>query len=135
LHLDSVVDPFTRLYSCHIYYPIDRSLLQKAIAYFIGTKDFSSFTNEAHLGSAAKNPIRTIRRIDVVEEKGGIRLEFEADGFLYKMVRNITGTLLDVCAGKIRLEDLEEIFALKNRQKAGQTAAPHGLFLVQVLYP
>ena len=134
LHLDPVIDPFTRLYSFHVYHSVDRALLQRAIAHFIGTKDFSSFTNEAHLGSAAKNPIRTLRRIDVVEERGGIRLEFEADGFLYKMVRNITGTLLDVCAGKVPLEELETIFAVKNRQKAGQTAAPQGLFLAQVIY-
>jgi tRNA pseudouridine38-40 synthase len=134
LHLDRVLDPFKRLYSLHVYHKVSLELLKDAIPYFLGTKDFSAFTNEAHLGSAAKDPIRTLKRIDIVEEPGGIRLEFEADGFLYKMVRNITGTLLDICAGHIELSDIESIFASKNRQKAGKTAAAHGLFLVKALY-
>ena len=75
-----------------------------------------------------------MQRLDVISEPGGVRLEFEADGFLYKMVRNITGTLLDVCAGLIPLSDIEAIFQSKDRKKARKTAPPHGLFLVQVHY-
>ena len=70
----------------------------------------------------------------MVKESGGIRLEFEGSGFLYKMVRNITGTLLDISAEHIALESLEEIFASKDRKRAGKTAPPQGLFLVKVHY-
>lgn len=134
LHLDRTLDPFKRLYSTHVLHPIDLSLLEKAASAFVGTHDFTSFANEADSGSAAKNPIRTIKRLDILHEPGGIRLEFEADGFLYKMVRNITGTLLDITAGKIRFEALPEIFAAKDRRLSGKAAPPQGLFLVKVQY-
>jgi tRNA pseudouridine38-40 synthase len=135
IHTDRILNPFTRLYSFQVFHKVDLSLLKEAISYFIGTKDFSSFANEAHKGSAAKNGVRTLQRIDITKESGGISLEFEADGFLYKMVRNITGTLLDICAGLIPISDIEAIFESKDRKRAGKTAPPHGLFLKKVHYP
>lgn len=134
LHLSDVIDPFTRLYRLHVREKIDLDLLKKAALQFIGTHDFTSFTNQAHLGSASRNPVRTLRRLDIIEQPGGVRLEFEGDGFLYKMVRNIVGTLLEIAAGKSPLEELRVILAAKDRKKAGQAASPHGLFLVKVLY-
>jgi tRNA pseudouridine38-40 synthase len=134
LHFGKTADPFKRLFSYHVPFTLDLDLLKKAAPFFIGTHDFSAFANEALKGSAAKNPIRNLRRLDVVEEAGGIRLEFEGEGFLYKMVRNITGTLIDIARGKIALDDLPKIFSAKNRQEAGTTAPPLGLCLVQVLY-
>ncbi len=135
LYLDPILNPFTRLYSWKVpLAKVNRSLLQEGASLFLGTKDFSALANEAHKGAAAKNGIRTIKRLDLVEEPGGIRLEFEANGFLYKMVRNITGTLIDLCAGHLQLEDIEALFSSKDRKKAGRTAPPHGLFLVKVHY-
>ncbi len=134
LHLDRIPDPFKRLYSTHVVHPVDISLLQNSARAFVGTHDFTSFANEADTGSAAKDPVRTLMRLDVLHETGGVRLEFEANGFLYKMVRNITGTLLDITAGKIRLESLPEIFLAKDRRLAGKAAPPQGLFLVKVNY-
>jgi tRNA pseudouridine38-40 synthase len=134
LHLDRVSDPFTHLYSWHIPYKIDLSLLEKATSLFIGTKDFSAFANEAHKGAASKNGVRNIKRIDIIKEAHGVRLEFEGSGFLYKMVRNITGTLIDVARGRIRKEEVETIFASKDRKKAGIAAPAQGLFLMKVDY-
>jgi len=134
LHLDPILNPFTRLYSLDVCHKVDVDLLKIAAACFVGTKDFSAFTNEAHQGSAAIHAVRTLKRLDVIAEPGGVRLEFEGDGFLYKMVRNITGTLLDVCAGLVPLSEIEPIFQSKDRKKAGKTAPPHGLFLMQVHY-
>ena len=134
LHLDPIQDPFFKQYRYHVPHPVDISLLEQAAAQFIGTHDFTSFSHEAHTGSAAKNPVRTLHRLSVVPIPKGIRLEFEGDGFLYKMVRNIVGTLLDISYGKIPLEQLPEIFAAKDRCRAGRTAPPHGLFLVEVIY-
>jgi tRNA pseudouridine38-40 synthase len=128
-------NPFKRHYSTFIYYSLDLTLLKQAASRFVGTHDFSAFANESSEGSAGKNPIRTITRLDVIEEPGGIRLEFEGNGFLYKMVRNITGTLLEICEGRIKLEDLDAIFASKDRKRAGKAAPAHGLFLVEVHYP
>jgi tRNA pseudouridine38-40 synthase len=133
--LEKVQNPFQRLYSLHVRENADIELLKQAARLFIGTHDFTSFANEAHTGSAAQNPIRTIKRLDVVEEKSGLRLEFQANGFLYKMVRNITGTLIEVSLGKIRIEDIPKIIHACDRRLAGQAAAPHGLFLFKVDYP
>lgn len=135
LHLDPVQDPFKRLYSVLVREKIDLNALKAAAALLLGTHDFTSFANESHLGSASRDPVRTLKRLDVIEEAGGVRLEFEGDGFLYKMVRNIVGTLLEVAAGKRTKEELALILAAKDRKKAGQAAPPHGLFLVKVHYP
>lgn len=135
LNLDHVPDPFTRLYSLHVKEKINADLLKKASLFFIGTHDFTSFANEAHLGSASKDPIRTLKRLDVVEELYGVRLEFQGNGFLYKMVRNIVGTLLEVAAGKRSKEEIPLILSQKDRKSAGQAAPPQGLFLMEVEYP
>lgn len=135
LHLDRVLNPFTRLYSYHVLHKVSLSLLRESASHFLGTKDFTAFACEAHKGAAAKNGIRTLKRLDVIEEEGGVRLEFEADGFLYKMVRSLTGTLLDICAGHIDPTNIDAIFQSKDRQKAGKAAPPHGLFLAEVFYP
>lgn len=134
LHLDKVPDPFKNNYAFHVFHPVDVELLKQAASHFIGTHDFSSFANEASRGSAAKDAVRTLSRIDIIIEPGGVRLELEGDGFLYKMVRNIVGTLLDVCAGKIPIDALPSILAAKDRRLAGKAAPPHGLYLAEVKY-
>lgn len=132
LHTDPVMDPFVRLYRHHVFGPFDLIKLQEAAALLIGTHDFTSFANQR--GTPCTDTTRTLRRIDAVAQKGGIRLEFEGEGFLYKMVRNIVGTLLDVAAGKTDPSQMREILAAKDRRKAGGSAPPQGLFLVRVLY-
>ncbi|MES2345573.1 MAG: tRNA pseudouridine(38-40) synthase TruA [Chlamydiota bacterium] len=134
LHLERYHDPFNRLYSTHIRYPLDQELLKKAALLFLGTHDFTSFANEAHRGAAANNPIKTLKRLDIIQEPGGIRLEFEGNGFLYKMVRNIVGTLLEIASKQRKIEEIPELFAAKNRCLADTAAPPQGLFLHQVLY-
>jgi tRNA pseudouridine38-40 synthase len=129
-----VVNPIRRQYVHHVQGPFDLSLLKEGAQYFIGKKDFTAFANSATEGSAAKDPVRTITRLDVIEQEGGIRLEFEGDGFLYKMVRNIVGTLLDVAAKKRTLEDINTMFSSKDRRLAGKAAPARGLFLMQVFY-
>lgn len=135
LHLDSVVDPFVRCYRHQVYGSCDLDRMKKAIPYFLGTHDFLSFANEPNRGSASRGSVRTLFRLDLIEQKGGVRLEFEGDGFLYKMVRNITGVLLDVSANKLDPEDILAIFAAKDRRKASFAAPPQGLFLMEVKYP
>jgi tRNA pseudouridine38-40 synthase len=134
LHLDTVQDPFRRLYSLHIHNRLNLEMLQVAACCFVGTFDFTAFANEGHKGSVTHNAIRTIYRVDVVQEPGGVRLEFEGEGFLYKMVRNIVGVLLEVASGKRPIEDIEKIFSSRDRRCAASAAPPHGLFLMHVDY-
>lgn len=134
LYLDRVMDPFRRRYCWHVYTKMDLELLKQGASLFTGEHDFSAFANEAHSGSAGRDPVRNLYRLDVIKEEGGVRLEFEGDGFLYKMVRNIVGTLVDVASTKRPIEDITKIFESKDRRKASLAAPPHGLFLVNVLY-
>lgn len=134
LWLDRVQDPFKRLYSLHVRERLDLDLMFRAAQEFLGTHDFTSFANEAHTGCAAYDAIRTIKRLDFIPQEGGFRVEIEADGFLYKMVRNIVGTLLDIARGKMKIEDITHLFEQQDRRLAGKAAAPHGLFLYQVDY-
>lgn len=134
LNLHFVQDPFNRLYSWHLPEKIDLDLLQECAQLFVGTHDFTSFANEAKAGATARNPIRTIKKIDMVPEREGIRLEFEAGSFLYKMVRNLTGMIIEVAKGKRDLSEVSEILAAKDRRLAGRAAPAHGLFLMKVKY-
>lgn len=134
LNLSAVPDPFLRLYSWHIPERLNLEGLQDAAACFLGTHDFSAFANEASLGAAGKNPIRTIKRIEIVPQREGIRLEFEAGSFLYKMVRNLTGTLIEVAKGKRSIEEIEAILASRDRRRSGRAAPAKGLFLMRVDY-
>lgn len=133
--LDPIVLPFERLYRYHVRKRISLSLLEEAAKLFVGTHDFTSYANSGTEGACKKNPVRTIYRLDVIKTEHGLRLEFEGNGFLYKMVRNITGMLLDVASSKRPLDDIHTIFAAKDRRIAPKSAPAQGLFLVKVIYP
>lgn len=134
LGLGHVINPFRRLYRVQFYQTLDLSKLAAATQYFVGTRDFTSFANSSHEGCAARDAVRTLNRLDLIEEEDGFRLEFEADGFLYKMVRNIVGTLLEIGTGKRALEDIPSLFEAHDRRAVGMAAPAHGLFLIQVHY-
>lgn len=132
--LERYVSPFKRLYCWHYTERADIDLLKKAAAQLVGTHDFTSFANEAHTGSAGNDPVRTLYRLNIIDQPDGLILELEADGFLYKMVRNIVGTLFYIASGKIPADAIPAILAAKDRCKAGSAAPAHGLFLVKVDY-
>ncbi len=134
LYLERVINPFNRLYATHIPYKVDLERMQKAAKLLVGTHDFTSFANESHKGTASHDAVRTLKRLDLVEESGGVRLEFEADGFLYKMVRNLTGALIGAACGKLAIEEIPALIAARDRTQAPETAPPQGLFLMKVKY-
>lgn len=134
--LAPVPNPFLAPYTLQLKGWMDLSLIREALTFFIGTHDFTSFANEAHRGSAQKDPIRTLKRLELVEcGDGRWRLEFEGNGFLYKMVRNITGLLLEIGQGKRKAECIPALFAARNRCSAAMAAPAHGLSLIEVIYP
>lgn len=135
LYLDRIMDPFRRLYCWHVHQHLSLDLLKQAASLFQGTHDFTSFANEAHTGSASRNAVRNLYRLDVIPVEGGIRLEFEGDGFLYKMVRNIVGCLIEVASHKRSMEEIPFLFAARDRRLAGKAAPSQGLFLMHVMYP
>jgi tRNA pseudouridine38-40 synthase len=134
LSTEKFQSPFRRLYSLHVGQKIDLEGLKQGAKYLLGTHDFTSFSNQPLSGACGKNPIRTIDRLEVIEEHWGVRLEFEGKSFLYKMVRNCVGTLLEVAGGKRDPEQIKTILEAKDRKLGGKAAPPHGLFLVRIDY-
>ena len=86
------------------------------------------------VGTSSKSSIRTIYDAKVLQDGDRINIELTGNGFLYNMVRIISGTLLDVGTSKIKPNDIPNIIESKDRKLAGKTLPPHGLFLVNVNY-
>lgn len=127
----SLRDPFLYKYSLRYDIPIDAEILNKAAQNFCGTQDFSGFCSK---GSGVKTTVRTVKKCSVTRDGDIVTLSITADGFLYNMVRIIVGTLLYVNEKKIDPDDLPYIIESKNRDLAGPTARPEGLFLNEVFY-
>jgi tRNA pseudouridine38-40 synthase len=123
--------PFALRYRWHVRRPLDAALMNSAGQFLLGRHDFHSFeTNWPNRTSS----VRTI--LDLTVERAGevVTLEVEANGFLYNMVRSITGTLVLVGTGKRPPIWVSEVLASENRLAAGPTAPPQGLFLVKARY-
>ena len=119
-----------KCYEYQIDHPVDIAAMEKAAEYLMGTHDFSAFTDLKE----DKDTVRTIYAVGIVYEKDTLTLSWIGDGFLYHMVRILTGTLLDVGIGKIKAEEIPEILKAKDRKKSGFPAPAKGLFLGRVFY-
>jgi len=126
-----VQSPFIRKYALHHTFPLNQEKILEAIPDLLGTHDFTSFANSLLPG---KDPVKTLLELEFIRESTGFILKYRGNGFLYKMVRNITGTLLDIGRGKLPPNSIPDILAAKSRAKAGKTAPPHALFLEKVIY-
>ncbi len=115
----------------HIPQKLDVIKMQKAVKYFIGEHDFKAFRAS---GTSSKSSIRIIYNAEVIKEDENIKIRLTGNGFLYNMVRIISGTLVDVGFGKINPEDILTIIQKKDRTNAGKTLPAHGLYLVNVDY-
>ena len=107
--------------------------MRRAAKYLVGRHDFKSFQAYDPL-RAERQTVRTIRKLIIKKEGDLIHMDITADGFLYKMVRNIAGTLLAVGSGQLPAEDMLKILKAKSRQSAGDTALAEGLSLIEVKY-
>ena len=116
----------------HIPEKLDVKKMQEAIKYFEGEHDFKAFKAS---GTSSKSSVRTIYKAEVIEKPDEkIWIELTGNGFLYNMVRIISGTLVDVGLGKIKPEEIKDIIESKERARAGKTLKPQGLYLVKVEY-
>lgn len=131
---DPVIDPMSYLYRTHMRKPFSKALVKEALECFIGTKDFTTFANLRGHQEVLKSAVRIIKRIDLVDQEGGFRLEFEGNGFLYKMVRNIVGVLIEVGQKRREIQSIASLFDQKNRKAINMPAPAHGLFLHHVIY-
>lgn len=126
--------PQHRFYSWHVPYPLQLDAIRKACPYLIGSHDFSSFCN-AKIKTHYSDYVREVQLLQLTElENNRLCFRIQGNHFLYKMVRNIIGTLIYVGRGKISLQSLREILESRHRPEAGVTAPAHGLFLQRVIY-
>lgn len=126
--------PHHRLYSWHVYQKLDFAAMESAAQILCGTRDFSSFCNQGS-DSSYTHFVREITSIEILRLPEN-RLSFiiRGNSFLFRMVRNIVGTLIYIGRGKLALEDLSAILKACDRTCAGVTAPAHGLFLHEVFY-
>ena len=115
----------------NIPYRLDELKMNDAAKYFIGEHDFKAFKAS---GTSSKSSIRTIYDAKVYRQGDRIYIELTGNGFLYNMVRIISGTLVEVGIGKIQPEEIDKIIQSRDREKAGKTLPPQGLYLVKVEY-
>lgn len=130
-----VVDPHLAHLQWCVHRTLDVEAMRAAAQRLVGTHDFASLQGQ---GSPRYNTVRTIHTLEIqatdVWEGRVIEINVCANGFLYNMVRNIVGTLVDVGHGKHPPEWMDELLAKRDRSSAGQTAPAAGLCLMEVLY-
>ena len=110
---------------------LDVAAMRRAAEQLLGTHDFKSFTSTKR---GKKSTVRTIESIEITENGDEVSFTYKGDGFLYHMVRILTGTLLEVGEGKRSFEEIPEILEAKNRENAGFLAPAKGLALMEVFY-
>ncbi len=139
LQLGGIRDVFACRYRWLLHGSLDVEAMREAALRFCGQHDFASF--RASGGDQRKTTTRQMFACELRQQESStteaihLAMEFEADGFLYNMVRNMVGTLVEVGRGRQRPEWIDEVIDARDRHVAGQTAPPHGLFLVRVDYP
>ncbi len=119
-----------------LHYPrcigeIELEKMNEAASHFVGTHDFASYMSS---GSDIKDTVRTVYRAEVSREGDMVIFRISADGFLYNMVRILTGTLIAVAEGRILPSDIDAVTAAKDRSLAGVTVPAKGLYLNYVRY-
>jgi len=123
--------PLKGRFAALVSYDLDLSAMKKAARYLIGTKDFKSFQAS---NAKTKDSVRTVKKLDIIIKPSALEIYIQANGFLYNMVRNIVGTLMDIGRGRIAQEAVKGILSKRHRPAAGSTAPAKGLCLVKVFY-
>lgn len=131
IHQGDIPDVFGRRYSWPCADALDIEAMRAAAAHMISKQDFQSFCD---LKNGKKSTVRRVDSIEIYRENTDIVLDFTGEGFLYHMVRIMTGTLADVGAHRILPGQIPAILAAKNRKQAGILAPACGLMLMEVTY-
>ena len=127
-----VLTPFEYRRAWHIPHPLDLKILQKAAKHFVGTHDFAAFA--ANRGKAEQSTTRTIHSVRVRQNGPCVTIEFDGDGFLYKMVRLLVGAFVKCALGKMCVEDLIARLDSGRATRPRLAAPAQGLVLVRVRY-
>ena len=131
VRLGGVPDVFGRKYQYRVEGPLDVAAMERAAALLTGTHDYRSFCANRRY---KKSTVRTVRAIDIKADGPDLTITFRGDGFLYNMVRILTGTLLEVGLGERMAEEMPAVLGALDRSAAGKTAPAQGLTLIKVEY-
>ena len=126
----AIQSPFKRHFFWHSPSPLDYQKMKTAATYFIGTHDFTALSNFPR----PPDRIRTLHQIEITVSEDEMLFIIKGDHFLYKMVRNIVGTLVDVGRGRLSLIEAKNLLLSRDRRMGGVTAPAHGLILWKVFY-
>jgi tRNA pseudouridine38-40 synthase len=125
-----VRNPLTVRYALHVPQVLDVDAMRRALAYTIGEHDFAAFGQP----TVGESTVRTMHRAEVMAGGPAIAIELQANGFLYRMVRRIVGTLISIGRGERMPADFLEILESADLNRAGPAVAPNGLCLIAVNY-
>ncbi len=131
IHNHELQNPLTRRYHWHVKYPLDIELMQKGARLLEGTHNFTTL---AGTNSTPQDPVKTIYMIHIEKNEDKIVISVLGDGFLYHMVRNIAGLLVDIGRGHIDYNKIPELLEKEDRRAIGKTAPPQGLCLEKVYF-
>ena len=131
IRMGTVPDVFARKYQYRVEEPLDVEAMGKAAGYLTGKHDFRSFCGNRRF---KKSTVREVFHIGIEVCGNDLTLVYRGDGFLYNMVRILTGTLLEVGLGQRTPQSMVEVLEAKERTAAGKTAPAQGLVLQEVFY-
>lgn len=131
IYTGRIPNVFERNYVYQYEHELSADAMRQAASYLTGTHDFKSFCSNKHM---KKSTVRTLDSIQIEESENELRIICHGNGFLYNMVRILTGTLIEVGEGKRTPESMKDILEKKDRKQAGFTAPPQGLILWSVDY-
>jgi len=118
----------------HVPFPLDVAKMRRAARFFVGKHDFRSFTSVTAMKKKDASCVRTIKQFQIKKQGHLILIRVEADGFLYHMIRNMVGTLLEVGRGKRPSGEIAAILRGGDRRLAGMTAPAEGLTFLKAAY-
>ena len=126
-----IADPMGQRYHWHVKKPLDVQAMRQAGKALEGMHDFSTLKGA---NTTPVDPVKTIYAIGIKENAGRIDISVVGDGFLYHMVRNIAGLLVDIGLGRKSVAKIPELLAAKDRKRIGKTAPAQGLVLEEIFF-
>ncbi|MEX2606935.1 MAG: tRNA pseudouridine(38-40) synthase TruA [Kiritimatiellia bacterium] len=132
IYTHPVMPPDLRRYRLHVRTPLNVGAMVRAAEVLLGEHDFRSFS--ANRGREEETTVRTLHRLDLEREGQDLCLIAEADGFMYKMVRQLAGALIRTGLEELTVDDIQTLLDKPERNHQAPTAAPQALFLWKVLY-
>jgi tRNA pseudouridine38-40 synthase len=131
VYRSKTADPFKRNFALHYPFQLNIEEMRKAAESLLGEHDFTSFCSAK---TEVEDKVRTIYSIEIEADEEEVTFSYTGNGFLYNMVRILSGTLLEVGRGKYKADEVRGMLVARDRNAAGKTAAPQGLYLWKVFY-